>query len=97
LEQGTSRLRADRVFADLRRREARADGHVLLDHHDMRGSADHATYSEAAQTAVLDGHVVLLRGRDTLTAQRATVLLDRDTAIAEGDVSLVAYPEGSQP
>jgi hypothetical protein len=39
----------------------------------------------------------MLRGRDTLTADRATVLLDQDTAIAEGHVELVAYPDGGSP
>lgn len=94
LVRGSDRLRADHVFADLRHREGRADDHVLLDQGDLHGSADHATYSEPAQTAVLFGNVVLLRGRDTLTAERATVLLDRHTAIAEGRVELVAYPDG---
>ncbi len=94
---GSDRLRAEHIFADMKRREAQADDHVLLDHKDIHGSGDHAAYSEPAQTAMLTGHVVLHRGRDTLTADRATVLLDRDTAIAEGHVQLVAYSGESAP
>jgi lipopolysaccharide export system protein LptA len=97
LARGSDRLRADHVFADLRRHEARADDHVLLDQDDIHGSADHATYNEPDQTAVLSGNVKILRGRDTLAADRATVLLGRHTAIAEGHVEMVAYPEGGTP
>ncbi len=97
LARGSDRLRADHVFADLRRHEARADDHVLLDQDDIHGAADHATYNELDQTAVLLGNVKILRNRDTLTADRATVLLDRHTAIAEGHVEVVAYPEGGRP
>ncbi|HET9001905.1 MAG TPA: LptA/OstA family protein [bacterium] len=97
LARGSDRLRADHVFADLRRHEARADDHVLLDQDGIHGSADHATYNEPDQTAVLLGNVKILRGRDTLAADRATVLLGRHTAIAEGHVEVVAYPEGAAP
>lgn len=96
--QGGDRLlRADRVVADLGRRTAEADGHVLLDNGDLHGSADHATYSEPEQRAVLSGRVRVLRGRDTVSADLATVLLDQKTAIAEGHVEVVAHPGGASP
>jgi lipopolysaccharide export system protein LptA len=97
LAQGADHLRADHVFADLRRHEARADDHVQLDHDEMHGSADHATYHEPDETAVLLGNVKIVRGGDTLTADRATVLLGRHTVIAEGRVQVVTSPEGGTP
>jgi lipopolysaccharide export system protein LptA len=97
LARGADHLRADHVFADLRRHEARADDHVLLDHDEIHGSADHATYNEPDETAVLVGNVKIVRGSDTLTADRATVLLGRHTVIAEGGVQVVASPDGSPP
>jgi lipopolysaccharide export system protein LptA len=95
--QGSDVLHAERVLADLGRHDATADGDVLLDHGELHGSADHATYTEATRTAVLWGHATLVRGRDTLTAERVTVLLDRDSAIAEGRVRIVAYPGEPSP
>ena len=89
---GATRLRADHIFVDQGRREAEATGHVLLDREDMHGSADRGTYSDSAQTAVLFDHVVITRGRDTLTADRVTVHLDQHTAIAEGNPQVVVYP-----
>jgi lipopolysaccharide export system protein LptA len=97
LVRGADRLRADHVFADLRRHEASADDHVLLDHDEIHGSADHATYNEPDETTVLVGNVKIIRGSDTLTADRATVLLGRHTVIAEGGVQVVVSPEGGSP
>jgi len=97
LARGADHLRADHVFADLRRHEARADDHVLLDHDEIHGSSDHAIYNEPDETAILLGNVKIVRGSDTLTADRATVLLGRHTVIAEGRVQVVAYPEGGPP
>ena len=70
---------------------------LLLDHDEIHGSADHATYNEPDETTVLVGNVKIIRGSDTLTADRATVLLGRHTVIAEGGVQVVASPEGSPP
>ena len=95
--QGSDALRAARISADLGRHDAAADGDVLLDHGELHGSADHATYAESGQTAVLWGHATLLRGRDTLTAERVTVLLDTDAVIGEGHVRIVAYPGEAAP
>ena len=95
--QGSDALRAERISADLGRHDAAADGEVLLDHGEVHGSADHATYTEVGQTAVLWGHARLLRGRDTLTAERVTVLLGEDAVIGEGHVRVVAYPEEPAP
>ncbi|TMI80370.1 MAG: hypothetical protein E6H04_08745 [Bacillati bacterium ANGP1] len=95
--QGSDALRAERISADLGRHDAAADGDVLLDHGEVHGSADHATYTEVGQTAVLWGHARLLRGRDTLTAERVTVLLGEDAVIGEGHVRVVAYPEEPAP
>jgi lipopolysaccharide export system protein LptA len=97
MAQGTDRLRAAYVLADLGRGTAEANGDVLLDHGDVHASADLATYSEPERRALLSGHVKLLRGGDTLTADLVTVLLDEETVIAEGGVELVAYPEGGSP
>jgi len=97
LAQGSDTLRAEHVFADLGRHEAAADDDVVLDHGDMHGSADHATYTDRPQTAVLWGHARVLRGRDTLTADRVTMLVDRDTVIAEGHVQIVAYSGEPSP
>lgn len=97
LRRGSSLLRAHHIFADLKARQARADDDVQLEHDDLRGSADHATYSEPEQTAVLQGNVVIQRGRDALTAERVTVLLDRHTVVADGHAQLVAYPGAGSP
>jgi len=97
LAQGRDSLRAGHVFADFTRRLAAADDDVLLDYGDIHGSADHATYSGEEQTAVLWGHVRVLRSRDTLTADRVTAFLDRDATIAQGHVRLVAYAGEPSP
>jgi len=97
LIRGSDRLRADHLIAYVDRREVEAHDHVLLDREDMQGSADQATYTEPTQTAVLSGHVVLTRGKDTLTAERVTVHLDQHTAIAEGRPQMVAYPPEPSP
>ncbi len=97
MAQGADRLRAAYVFADLGRHTAEANGNVLLDHGDVHGSADFATYSEPERRALLSGHVKLLQGSDTMTADLVTVLLDGETVIAEGDVELISYPEGGSP
>jgi lipopolysaccharide export system protein LptA len=99
LIRGTDHLWADHVSADLAAREAEAAGHVVLERaaEGTRGSADRATYSERAQAVVLAGHVMLERGRDTLTAEQITLHLDRHLAVAEGRPRLQAYPEEGQP
>ena len=89
---GADRLRADHIAADLPRRHAEADGHVLLDGEEMHGSADQGTYTGDDRTAVLSGHVVITRGRDTLTADRVTVHVNERTAIAEGHPQVSGYP-----
>lgn len=97
MAQGMDRLRAAYVFADLGRGTAEANGDVLLDHGDVHGSADLATYSEPERRAVLSGNVKLQQGSDTLTADLVTVLLDGETVIAEGNVEVIAYPDGGSP
>jgi len=95
---GTDHLQADHVVADLVAREAEATGHVMLERESegLRGTADQATYSERTHTAVLSGHVVLRRVRDTLMAEQITMHLDRHVLEAQGRPRLVAFPE-AQP
>ena len=97
MAQGADRLRAAYVFADLGRGTAEANGDVVLDHGDVHGSADFATYSEPEHRALLSGHVKLLQGSDTLTADLVTVLLVGETVIAEGGVEVTSYPAGGSP
>ncbi len=100
LTRSTDRLRADRIAADLGTDDAQASGHVGLDRksgaEELHGSGDAATYSGRTQTAVLTGHAAVVRGKDTVTAERITMHFDTNEAIADGRAVLVGYPkEGS--
>lgn len=97
--RGQDSLRADRIDADLETREARATGHVLLDRaaQMVHASAEEAAYSARTETAVLAGHPIVMRGRDSLSADQITMRLAEDLAAADGHVQIVGYPEGIGP
>jgi lipopolysaccharide export system protein LptA len=69
----------------------------MLEGEDMRGVADHATLSQRAQTIVLDGHVILYRGRARLEAERATILFAEHTTIAEGHPAKIISGAAAPP
>ena len=94
LIRGQDTLRADRVDVDLDAREARAAGHVLLDRvtPKIHASAEEATYSARTETAILAGHPVVTRDRDSLNADRLSMQLARGLVAADGHVQIVAYP-----
>ncbi len=99
LIRGEDTLRADRIDVDLGAREARAAGHVLLDRaaQSMHASAEEATYSGRTETAVLSGHPVVTRDRDSLTADRLTVHLDQNLVAADGHAQIMGFPAGTGP
>ncbi len=95
LTRGVDRLQADRIAIDLGTDDAEATGHVVLQRQgqEMRASADRAAYSRRRQVAVLSGRAVLVRGRDTLTAEQIDVDFARHLAVADGHPQIVAYPQ----
>lgn len=101
LTRGPDRLSADRVAADLGADDAQASGHVAIDRksgaEEIHGSGDAAAYSGRTQTAVLTGHASVVRGKDTVTAERITMRLDKNEAVADGRAVLVGYPTEAPP
>jgi lipopolysaccharide transport protein LptA len=99
LIRGQDSLRADRIDTDLAVREARATGHVLLDRvaQMVHASAEEAAYSARSETAVLAGHPIVVRGRDSLSADQITVNLAEDLVAADGHVQIIGYPQGTGP
>ena len=95
--RGGDRLQADQVVADLGTRDAVATGHVTLDRtaEAMHGTADRATYTGGTDTTVLVGHAMLTRNRDVVTADTITVSMAQHHATADGQSTVVAYPQGS--
>ncbi|HYM70635.1 MAG TPA: LptA/OstA family protein, partial [bacterium] len=93
--RGGDRLQADQVVADLGTRDAVATGHVTLDRTSdaMHGTADRATYTGGTDTTVLTGHAMLTRNRDVVTADTITVNMAQHHATADGQSTVVAYPQ----
>lgn len=99
LRRGQDTLRADRVDVDLDAREARAVGHVLLDRVTPRihAAAEEAAYSARTETAMLAGHPVVTRDRDSLAADQLSVRLGQGLVAADGHVQIVAYQGEPEP
>lgn len=99
LRRGQDSLQADRIDADLDALEAQATGHVLLDRaaQDIHASAEEAAYSARTNTAILSGHPLVTRGRDSLTADQITVRLAEDLVTADGHAQVVGYSRGIGP
>jgi lipopolysaccharide transport protein LptA len=93
--RGGDRLQADRIDVDLGTRDAVAAGHVVVDRaaDAMHGTADRATYTGGTDTTVLSGHASLTRNRDVVTADTITVNMTGHHATADGQSTVVAYPQ----